>query len=698
MADFSLKDNLQQWLIPQLTLREQGQQVNDKSKLQLSKKYNFTYDQLLENDIKLNAVSLSLTYSETKERFMNGKLNYNIQDRTERNIIARLVALSILAEGLDRKYYKRVDDVSKFESLVPPHFYAEIQETQKMKTKMRKKFIKNLQRNKTLNIVDAQCEYVKLCSQHPFFKLNLYKVEFKQESSAESTNLSDFTEILFGIDDQGLCTIHSTDRCITSSTPFTSIVTYSATKDILRIVIKQPEPILESTMVIKSPLAEEIELVIAGAIDYSNRNIFMTPQVKDLLEDVQGSDRVKKTSFALPRDVPTDDIQLLLSDRNIVEKALQGLTEYNRQVKTKSGPIQALLVEKQEETSAQRKKVIGQYMEELSKKDPNDTLNNENINVFKKPFEYLEMYDPIKNTCELIEESYLRLIEVEMERKARETEVSMLENISKGLITGMSVNSIDLESTNLDQQKNNLYPKQVLDMKREYDMAFKQIQVESVNMESLKQIKQMFDQQAQYLLQYEKYLHDKFLRLKEMPTTGSVESTAPSTFTSLKKFPTPPVPSSNNNSSSANTPTISTTPKPSGETLSPTTNLPRKISSSTTPPEPSTLRTASPTSRKTVFTPTSAKSTTTDSSPPNNTQPTNSNSSSPIDSSAPSTNSTTASDPSGNNSFSDLRSRFLKPATPNIPPPSNALAEERKQALKGRTSTVLEALSRFERK
>lgn len=67
MDDFSLKDEkTNQWLKPSLTLREQSLILDDKCKLRLAKKYNFTIGLLLEKkmDLKLNTLTLSLSYNE----------------------------------------------------------------------------------------------------------------------------------------------------------------------------------------------------------------------------------------------------------------------------------------------------------------------------------------------------------------------------------------------------------------------------------------------------------------------------------------------------------------------------------------------------------------------------------------------------------------------------------------------------------
>jgi len=67
MDDFSLKENSERWLIPGMTLREQGFKFGDKSKIQLAKKYNFTFDLLKEKDLKLNTITLTLTYNEVRD-------------------------------------------------------------------------------------------------------------------------------------------------------------------------------------------------------------------------------------------------------------------------------------------------------------------------------------------------------------------------------------------------------------------------------------------------------------------------------------------------------------------------------------------------------------------------------------------------------------------------------------------------------
>ncbi|KAF0983517.1 hypothetical protein FDP41_010582 [Naegleria fowleri] len=540
MDDFSLKDEkTNQWLKPSLTLREQSLILDDKCKLRLAKKYNFTIGLLLEKkmDLKLNTLTLSLSYNESKERVMNGKLSYNIEDRPQRNDLSKLVALSIIAENRDTKPYLECDDVSKFEPFVPPYVYSEIQSNSKIKPKMKKKFVTRLQRHKHLNAIDAQCEYVNLCSQHPFFRFNLYHV---QSSQVTTTNESEndlcptsMKENILGIDDHSLSLIHPKDKCVIFSTSLSNIVTFStANGEILNVVLKQPEPIFDSTLVIKSTEAIEIETILTGAIDYFTRKIFLSQQAvasqQDDSETIGDSSSSKKSStFSLPTHIPTTDIDLLLSDKNIVSQALIGLEEYNKQIYSKTGPVQQILKEMEDSQSQCRRRVISNYIQMLEREAKR---NNEELSeIFKKPMEYLELVENGKSQRQLLEDSYIKLLEIETERKIRELEVKLLENVSKGIQQSFSVrfmgdSSATSSLTELGHLKNQIYPKQILDTKREMEFAFRELDLlESVEQKqaSLSNLKQLFETQIQNMLNYEKFLNDKFQKMREVMSTMS---------------------------------------------------------------------------------------------------------------------------------------------------------------------------------
>ncbi|KAG2377592.1 hypothetical protein C9374_009108 [Naegleria lovaniensis] len=558
MDDFSVKDEkTNQWLKPSLTLREQHVILDDKCKLRLAKKYNFTIGLLLEKkmDLKLNTLTLSLTYNESKERVMNGKLSYNIEDRPQRNDLSKLVALSVIAENRDMKSYLDCEDVSKFEPLVPPYIYSEIQSSSKLKTKMKKKFVTRLQRHKHLNTMDAQCEFVNLCSQHPFFRFNLYHVQSSQDTTKKegnsendsfSTTNNHWKENILGIDDKSLCLIHPKDKCIIFSTLFSNIVTFSANGELLSIVLKQPEPIFDSTLLIKSPEVVEIETILMGAIDYFTRKTFLSQQADASLQDdldselQNGSVSRKNSNFSLPTHIPTTDINLLLSDKNIVSKALTGLEEYNKQIYAKTGPVQLVLKEMEDAQSQCRRRIISNYIQTLENEAQK---NNEELSeIFKKPMEYLELVESGKSQRQVMEESYIKLLEIETERKVRELEVKLLENISRGIQQSFSVSRFAHDPTSsslteLDQLKNQIYPKQVLDIKREMEYAFRELDLlESNNgtehkQATLLQLKQLFDSQIQHLLHYEQFLNDKYQKLRDIMTepSGVVPSAAAAT-------------------------------------------------------------------------------------------------------------------------------------------------------------------------
>ena len=661
---------------------------------------------------------------------MNGKLSFNISaDKKQRDELIALIAFSIIADSLDKKQFFDSTDISSFESVIPSYLSEEIQSNSKLKTKLRRKINKALQKYSKHTIVDAQSDYVSLSSKHPLFRFNLFKVEAKHNSPSQPTtehDLEDLKEILLGIDDHQVCQFHPTEKCILSSTPFTNIVTFSALNDVLRLVIKQPEPTNESTMIIRASNALDIEVILSGAIDYSTKNVYVAPKVKEQDSEVGKS----KKGFILPTNTPTDDIELLLSDKNVLKEAMEGLEQYNREIYTKTGPIQQVLLEKEDTQALERRHVISSYMNNLAKSDPENSASE----VFTKPLEYLEMPDPNKSFYEIRESSMSKLVEIEIERRARESEVKLLETISKSMLQYFSVNNLE---DDLSEQKQ-FYPRQMLDMKVQYETAFKTLEVEGAKKDTISNLKTLLDSQVQYMIQYEKFLHDKYLKIKEQqiktaPAHDTNYSSSLASFVDKKNTTQNPLykKAENSNTSGIVTPDKATSfkekstpqwdhhvdssshtqPRPSSPTIfqkktteptttTPVSSLPKKplfeerksVSEEKKPTTPTPV--SSPRVNTTAVSSSNVKLSTEEKVAEEQISP---------KPTTPTLHSTTTSPSSeqkeevpavSTNKFSDLRSRFAQQFSPS------PVDEGKKQpiSMKGRTGTVLQALSKFEKK
>ncbi|KAL9648133.1 hypothetical protein ABK040_007498 [Willaertia magna] len=574
IEDFSLKFK-QQFLINNLTLREQGIILikNLVEKLKIIKKYHFTTNLLLK-ELKLNTLALSLTYFETKDRFLNGTLFYSLDSQFD--ILIKLISLIIYSESKEKEFKQLMSENQSNQIIELLNEYFPINlilnNNQILFEKLKKEILNN-KNYKSYNIVDAQTEFVMECSNHPFFKFNLFEVKCFIQNNNQMSNVNNeeveqssvdnneelFKDYLFGIDDLGISIIHLKDKYIINSIPFKNINNQSFE---LKIIVKQPEPIIETIITIHSNQVYEIENLLQGIITHFIKN--------DHLND--DDENVSNQNVEYKNEILT--IEECLKNKEIVKEAYLELENLDKYMNYNNGPIQLYLKNKELEW------IHYNYHSLFENEENDEMMTSDSIN-----------YNEIKTLEELREISLQELIEIEMERKSKELQLKLLENL----------NNLNLMDFTIDK----IYAKKVLEMKQESDLYFNEIDNYFKNnndnlllQKNLQKLQQIFINQINYLFQYEKYLNDHFLNLKELqkqfiennenkinsPKVGITSNNSPLSF--KQSSPT----SNNNNNSTMNSNkklmlgNIRNNSNSSSPSTSPTTTLAyssnRKISNS----------------------------------------------------------------------------------------------------------------------